>query len=363
MEWLAKMRRKSRANAIWIFLLAAGFAAVMIFGSGAIGVFKTILPKSLEDLDPETAVGKYVETDIYVLYGSFIDDLETRTSSTYSAVNVVGRYYLIDFDEDTYYMGLHVHKKELPEFEAMMESCEAAFDRDLNWDEVPVIRVKGTITAMDDKELGFYREAVGDDFDKLPFYLDVGRMNGQTVGGMVMIWLISLAVLALGVLYLMKAGNQKEIIKLLEDSGNFEREAERAAAFYESTEPVCGVRMNRDFVYFRAGQKDILLRPWDVVWAHKSTTRHKLYGIIPVGKSYAATIHTMDGRTYTLPMSEQKVNELLNAMFTAIPGVALGYSEQLANAYANYRQVFADRWEEKDPGCTTRYKPGHSSEL
>lgn len=356
MEWLAKMRRKSMAKAMWIFLLAAGFAAVMLFGSGAIGIFKTLSPKSLEDLTPETAVGKYVETDIYVLYGSFIDDLETRSSDKYSAVNVVGRYYLIDFDEETYYMGLHVHKKELPEFETMMENCAAAFEENLDWNEVPVIRVKGTITAMNDKELGFYRDAVGDGEDMLPFYLDLGRMNGQTVGGMVLIWVISLAVLALGVLYMLKAGNQKEIKRLLEASGNFEREAERAAAFFENTEPVCGVRMNEDFVYFRAGQKDVLLRPWDVVWAHKSTTRHKLYGIIPVGKSFATTIHTMDGKTYTLPMSEQKVNELLNTMFTAIPGVALGYSEQLANAYANYRQVFADRWEEKVPGCTTRYK-------
>lgn len=362
MEWLAKMQRKSRIKAMWILLLAAGFAAVMLFGSGAIGIFKTLAPKALEDLDPETAVGSYVETDIYILYGSFIYDMETRTSSTYTAHNIVGRYYLTDFDEETYYMGLYVHKKDLPEFEAMMDDCEAAFEGILDWSEVPVITVRGTITAMDDKELGLYREAVGDGYDKLPFYLDVGRMNGQTIGGLALIWVISLAVLALGVVYVVKAGNQKEMKKLLEASGSFEREAERAAAFFETTEPVCGVRMSGDFVHFRVGQKDILLRPWDVVWAHKSTTQHKLYGFIPVGKSYATAIHTMDGKTYTLPMSEQKVNELLNTMFTALPGVALGYSEQLANAYANYRYVFADRWEEKVPGCTTRYQSVQSPE-
>ena len=367
MEWLAKLRRKSILRSVWILLLCAGFAALLLFGSGAIGVFKMLAPKNLEDLTPETAEGKYVTAEIRFLYGDFAEMVETRISDTYTSHNTSGRYYMTDFDEETYYMGLYVRKSELPEFEAMQEACYDFIDGLIEWEDLPVITVKGTMTAMNSKELDYYYDYVDYDSEMtdvmVPLYLDMNRLNGQDTFTVALMWVLSLALLAFGGWYVAKAGNQKEVRKVLEASGSFEREAERAAAFYENTQPVCGVRMNGDFVHFRAGQKDILLRPWDVVWCYKHTTRHKLYGIIPVGNSYATMVRTMDGKSYTLPMSEKQVDELLNTMFTAIPGVALGYSEQLANAYANYRQVFADRWEEKVPGCTTRYRANQSPEL
>ena len=111
--------------------------------------------------------------------------------------------------------------------------------------------------------------------------------------------------------------------------------------------------MNGEYVFFQEGPNSILLRPWEVAWAYQSTTQHRTNGI-PSGKTYAAVLRTMDGKQYTLGMSESQVQTLLGAMETALPGTVLGYSDELAGLYRNNRAFFSQRWEEKAPGCTAR---------
>ena len=356
MEWLKKLRmaslKKSMVQIVFFLVLAVGiFIAFRCWG--LLGVFS---PKTLAELDPESMEGVYVEDDIYWIYTPYIEE---RYGETWATGKVTGMQYLIDFDE-VYYMGLSVHKDFLEESEAMMKAVDRYYEDELSEDDIPVIHVKGTIKAMDEEERGHYFSLADGDTEleaiMLPYYLDVGRINGQPVLVEAGIFLGSLVLLGIAVFPLIKAlrgGYQKKVIAKLREAGDFEASAERAAQFYDLTEPVCGVRMGTEYVFFQDGANSVLLRPWDVAWVYQSTTQHKTNGI-PSGKTYAAILRTMDGTQYSLGMKEEEVQQLLEAMHTALPGVVLGYTEDLERLYKQNRSAFSERWEEKIPGCTGR---------
>jgi len=162
---------------------------------------------------------------------------------------------------------------------------------------------------------------------------------------------VAVLLLGLGIWPVIKAltgGFQKQVRAKLSESGDLEVEAEKAERFYESAPETSGVKMDRNYVFFQNGAESILLRPWDVAWAYQSTTQHRTNGI-PTGKTYAAILRTMDGKQYTLGMAEAAVQTLLETMSTALPGVVLGYDDELEKLYKSDRAAFRRRWEDKMP--------------
>ena len=362
MEWLNKLRKQSIRTAVIWFLVLLILAAAIFFVSGAYGIFGMLSPKTLADLTPETAVGAYVEDDIYILYGDFIEVEEYKNDRPTG--KITGRYYLVDFDE-IYYMGLSVHTGDLADADMLMDACDDLFAGEIGAEDVIpyALHVKGTIRKMDDEELGYYHSAVDYDSDTidimLPYYLDKGRINGLTLPLAIILILGSLALITGGVVLLVKAAKgsyQKDVRKTLEASGSFEAEAEKAGVFFEETQPVCGFKLGRDFLYFKQGMNSILLRPWDVAWAYQSITKHRTNGI-PSGKTYAVVIRLMDGRSYTISQPKKKAEQLLQAMEQALPGTVFGYSNELEQVYLNQRGSFAARWEQARPGCINTVTP------
>lgn len=356
MEWLARLKARSIKKALLPSIVLFVAAVAIFFFSGAYGVFGMLAPKTLADLTPETAEGAFVDDEIYFLYGEFIE-VEQYKNNRPTGI-FTGRYYLTDFDEDTYYMALYVHQEDLKGAESMMDACDDYMDGNLNPNQLPTLHVRGTIRAMDKEELGYYYDIADGDAEfkevLLPYCLEVGRVNGLSTPLLIIVIVISLVCLGLGLYTLIRActgGCQKNVRQMLEATGNFEGEVEKAARFYDTTEPINGFRMGREFVYFEHGQVSVLLRPWDVAWAYQSTTRHRTNGI-PTGKTYALVLRLMNGKSYNISMSEKKVQELLRTMETAMPGTVLGYTKELERIYNTQRSAFSARWEEKVPGCT-----------
>lgn len=354
MEWLKQLRmaslRKSMVQIVLFLVLAVGvfvyFHCWQLFGM--------LSPKTLWELSPETMEGAYVEDDIYWIYTPYIEE---RYGETWASGSTTGIQYLIDLD-DVYYLGMSVHKDKLDEAEALMQAVDDYWDGKISEDDVPVMHVTGTIKKMDEEERGYYHDLADGDEELIsvmpPYYLDVGRIGGQPFWMEVVIFIGTLVLLVIALFPLVKSlrgGYQKKVLAKLRESGSFEAAAERAAQFYEMTEPVCGVRMNGEYVFFQDGANSVLLRPWDVAWAYQSTTQHRTNGI-PTGKSFAAILRTMDGTQYTLGMKEEQVRRLLEAISVSLPGVVLGYTEELEQVYKQNRNAFRERWEEKMPGCT-----------
>ncbi len=356
MDWLNQLKRESLRKVILrvVLLLALGTAFFVLFGCHKL--LGTLSPKTLADLTPETMEGAYVEDDIYFLYTPYVEVEQYRDNVR---TGTVGMQYLTDFDE-IYYMGLYVHKDSLQEAEALMDASEDFMEGNLAAEQMPVMHVKGTVRLMEEDDQRYYFDLAEGDAEleavMLPYYLDVGRVGKQTFVTVAVFAAVALVCVILAIFPLVKAltgGYQKQLRRKLSESGDMEAAAERVERFYEAAEPVCGVRMNGEYVFFQEGPNSILLRPWEVAWAYQSTTQHRTNGI-PSGKTYAAVLRTMDGKQYTLSMSESQVQTLLGAMETALPGTVLGYSDELAGLYKNNRDFFSQRWEEKAPGCTAR---------
>ena len=351
MDWLKKLKMASVKKSIPGLVLFVAAAVALLFFTKCYSVFGMISPKTLADLTPETMNGAFVEDDIYFLYFPY---LEIQTYKSGERPRTTAMQYLTDFD-DVYYMGLYVRSGRLDEAEEMMDACDDLMEGMADWEDMPTLHVKGRIRAMDEDDLGYYMEiAEGDpEWEELllPYYLEVDYINNIPIWGSIALLAGAVLLLALGIVPMIKAlrgGYQKQVREKLEESGSLEAEAEKAERFYDSAPETSGVRMDRNYVFFQNGAESILLRPWDVAWAYQSTTQHRTNGI-PTGKTYAAVLRTMDGKSYTLGMKEKEVQALLAAIQTALPGVVLGYDDELEKLYKSDRNAFRKRWEEKMP--------------
>ena len=200
----------------------------------------------------------------------------------------------------------------------------------------------GAFATFDDLKVGLFLK-------HLPLILSMIGLNKT----LIVVCVISSILPLIGLCQLIKAFSgqgQKQVRKLLEASGSFEAEAERAAKFYDSTEAVSGFRIGDEFVFFQIGVDSILLRPWDIAWAYQRTTTHKRNGFT-TGHSYAIILNLMDGKKHEITMTEQEAEALLKHMEVTLPGTVLGYSDEIAALYRNRRSAFSDRWEAAVPGC------------
>lgn len=349
MEWLRELRRISLGRAAVRIAVFAALAAGVFVYFRCWSLLGALSPKTLSELTPETLEGAFVEDDIPWLYSPY---LEERYGESWETGRRTGVHYLIDFD-GVNYMGLAVHGDRLEESGAMMEAVDAFYDGGLAVEEVPVLHVRGTVRAMDQEEAGCFLDLAGGEAELeallLTFCLDDGRIEGRPIPAEAAALLAALALLAAALFPLVKAlsgGYQKQVTAKLREAGDLEVEAERAARFYERTEPAGGVRLGPEFVFFQNGVRSVLLRPRDIAWAYQNTTEHRTNGVA-TGKTYALVLRTMDGGTYTLPMKEAEVQRLLAAMQEALPRTSLGYSPEVERIYREHREVFARRWKER----------------
>lgn len=351
MEWLKRLKMSSVKKSIPGLVLFVALAAALLFFTKCYSVVGMLMPKTLADLTPETMDGAFVEDDIYFLYTPYV---EVQSYKSGQRPRTTAMQYLTDFD-DTYFMGLYVRSGRLEEAEAMMSACEDYLYGDSDGEDIPMLHVRGRIRAMDEDDLGYYMEIAEGDKEweevLLPYYLEVDYINNIPIWGSIACLAGAILLLCLGIFPMIKAlrgGFQKQVRTKLEESGPLEMEAEKAERFYDSAPEVSGVRMDRNYVFFQNGAESILLRPWDLAWAYQSTTQHRTNGI-PTGKTFSAILRTMDGKTYTLGMKEAQVQSLLAAIQSTLPGVVLGYDDELEKLYKSNRAAFRQRWEEKMP--------------
>lgn len=349
MNWLKGLKMTSVKKSIFGLVLFVGIAVAILVFTKCWGVFGMVAPKALADLTPETMDGAFVKDDISFIYGSY---LEIESYKNGRKTGTTGMQYLIDMDE-TYYMGLYVRSGRLDDAEELADFWADALrsDKEPDLDALPVLHVQGTVRAMDDDDLDYYRRStrgLDDEALFLPYYLEVDYVHNMPIWGCFLLLAVVAVLLWLGIFPMVKAltgGFQKQVRSKLAEGGSFEREVERAELFYESTPAVSGVRMNREYVFFQNGAESILLRPWDIAWAYQSTTQHRTNGI-PTGKTFAAILRTVDGKEYNLSMSEAEVKALLEAIATTLPGTVVGYDKSLEKLYKENRDAFRQRWTE-----------------
>jgi hypothetical protein len=78
----------------------------------------------------------------------------------------------------------------------------------------------------------------------------------------------------------------------------------------------------------------------DIVWIHLQVTSHRLNGIIPIGKSYAAICYDRDGTKIEMPGKKTQVTELLQQLELRVPWAIVGHSDEIQQAWEKERDDF-----------------------
>lgn len=350
MELLEELREDSLKKTLPPALIALVLGLALYFAFGCYDLVRLVYPKALDDLTAETMEGVWLEDDITYFHMAYAQELTYQDGRP---ARVTGSQYVVRFDSE-HYMGLFVHRDGLEEAERMMSACNDFYAGKIPESQIPSMHVKGTIRAMDEQTLGFYLAAANGDKDvesiMLPYYIDVGRLNGRSIGAMWAMLVLSILLMAAGLALgacAMLGVFQKRLRDKAAAAGDLKKSMERVRSFYEQTQPVGGVRVRSDYIMFQRGPISVLLRPWDVSWAYHTAVRPLLHW----GKRFAVILCTTDNRRYTAAMDEKEAVAVLRLLDEQAPGVVLGYTSEKERSYRN-DPTFAKRWEAIWPGCT-----------
>ena len=319
---------------IGLISLAAG----LLWGTG-FGAFKAIGgPKPLDSLDVSELKGQYVEAEVYLIYDWYAYTERTNTSTNRSTVTE--KEYIIPVG-DAEYMGLAVDAGYIS---AADDLLDASYELLTGASQTPgeSFTVRGTILPMSGESLDFYHQVVGyDDWTAeeqqmfLPLVLKADYLGSMDQSGT---WLLTAgAGVALFAAVWMLAGAltgryQKRIRAYCKASESPEAMLEQLETFYQSTEPVNGVRTGR-WMMFETGGKTTVLDAENVAWAYMRTVQHRTNGI-PTGKTHGLVVRTRDKKMYEISMKKQDmVYETLDAVQRAMPHVVVGYTARLEQIY------------------------------
>ena len=265
MKWLKQLKLVSlRARAPWIGVCLA-LAIGIFWGGGCGSLVLCLTPKTLSELTEESLEGAYVADSIPYLHVLYAREEAFRRDEP--AGEVLGLYYAIDFGEGRY-MGLCVRGGDMSRAERVMSACQVYRYGELPREKIPVLPVSGTVKAMEGGELDCFMALAGENealaAAMLPYYIDAGRIGPRTVTAQALLALTALAFLLLALFPAVRAlsgAYQRQVVAVLSQSWSRSIAAERAGQFYDRTQPVCGVRMGPEHVFFQQGPKSILLRP------------------------------------------------------------------------------------------------------
>lgn len=80
-----------------------------------------------------------------------------------------------------------------------------------------------------------------------------------------------------------------------------------------------------------------LARLEDLVWVHRQVTQHRVWYLIPAGKTHAVACYTRGGHAFVASMKEKEADELVATIASRAPWVVAGYSDELANVWRKDR--------------------------
>lgn len=327
------LKKKSIKSIIPLFLLFLIIGVVMEAVSLPSMLTTLEEPMDWEDVDFEGDIdGLYITGTVYCVYDCYCEETENGRP--------INREYIIDADE-SYFMGMIVDKKDFDEAEALMEAYWDYIDGYGDVDQVYAkqYEVSGTITRIPSDSMKFYNEYI--DWYKytpeeeemfLPYYLEVGKVNGYTPGGAIALVVIGIIFIILAVLFLVLAltgSYQKSIKKYIAASASPDMAAEKVERFLLNTPEINNLRYNTEFICGQEGATTVFAETSKLAWVYLHTVTHKRY-FITVGKSYSLMLGFTDGTRQSVTMkNEAAATHHMDRLSELFPYVICGYSAEL----------------------------------
>lgn len=344
MDLFKQLREESLKRRLPVTLILLALGAALFFAFSCYDLVKLAFPWKLSQLTPERMSDVWVEDDVTYLYREYAQEI---THQEGAEDRQTGAAYVIGISGERY-MGLYIHKDALPEFQALLEASNAAYTGTSATEDLPGLHIRGMVRPMEGKQLALYRAAAeGDESVEslmLPYYIDEGRIGRWQLWQCWTALAVSCTLMAAGLavaVYTLAGGCQRKMKARAAQAGNLEMSMSRIERFYHRTPAIGGVRADKNYILFRKGAVDVLLRPWDVTWAYA----------IDHGNSSKVVLRTAQGKKYTVKMRAMDAQTLMQHLESETPGMLLGYNKERAYSY-RCDPTFAHRWEAIWPGCT-----------
>ena len=342
MDYLKKLKWQGILGTVLLVVFLAGMAAVGFAGSNLFA--EPPEAEELWDVPRDKLEGSYVTVEVEYIYGCYAYTEVTRDGRPTG--EITEREYLIDANEQDY-MALVLSGDQMEQAEKLLEESDQYYYGEI--DEITeTFRVTGYVRELPSDSIRLLHEAV--DYYRLSpaeqdIYLPLALHSEEFELEVVpLIFGIVFAIAALVFAGLKLSGQyQKHLRRKLEQmfGGNRERSNDFMKFMLESVPKIHGLRIARGYLLARVGGYDMLYDVNDLVWAYQQTTRHRLYGIIPMGKSYSLMLCTADGKRQSITMSDKATKEILTQLRGSFPNTVIGYSKELENLYNTNRTAMA----------------------
>ncbi len=333
---LQELRKISNKKAsVWLVICAivAIAMAVIIWNMGFPQLFEK--PVNLNTIKDEDIAPGRAEMDIYFVvdyYASYEED-----------GNTTRKYYLVPVGEQSY-IGVEAQAKYFDELDPIM-----AVSQDYlmgNRDNVEgSFYANGTISEMTGEELQYYKAYYseldwGSEDIFLPYTLRLGHYGEGTsftfifFGAILLCVLIGMIVI---VVNMSRGKYQKMITDYCKKAGNNEQAMYKVEQFYNTTQPIHGFRISKEYVMTSNGANTVFFEGKELLWAYMDVTNHYTY-FIKTGTTYAIQLRMRGGKSYVISVkNEQMAQEVLKQIHDKLPFVFVGYSDEVNGFYNKNR--------------------------
>lgn len=335
MNYLKKLKTETITKLLPLVILFAFVGGLCLAGSNLFA--EEPEARYLHDVPRNQLEGAYVTVNLDYIYGCYAYTEEYEDNKPTG--RITEREYLIDANEYDY-MCVILSGDLMDKAEILLKQSDEYYYGERETITASFV-ITGKVRPLTLESKNFLHDAV--DYDSLdaatqdtylPLYLDPVDYSVQTVPLIFAVIFLGAAIIML-VLGITGWYQRQVKERLLQYFGSYTDKSDEFMNYMLSLQNVKGLRVGAGYMLLRQGYSHYLLDGNDIVWAYQQVTRQKLYGIIPLGKTFALMLKTADGKQKLLQMSEAQVKTQLQLIAQHFPTVAIGYSAQLQNMFQN----------------------------
>ena len=319
--------------------LMAGLALLGSAAATRMNQFKELADLTQDQLE----TGKYYKlTDYNYIFDYFAEDGD-------------GKYFLVLRPSDNQWMGLYLKGSAMKTAEQIIEDNDKFLNEETDYLSESTVSVNGRLRSMVSEESRFFREyleGAGFTSAEIENEADFRTLDtSETDSGALIAGIVMTAIGMIWLFWNLKnfAGNgyvQKVEAKIAERGMN----PEQVAAALGSANSFKNVDLTPSFAVTHGMEAELI--PYDeLVWVYKQvhTTVHKLYGLIPTGKTieYKAMLVDRAHKTHEVSCrNEAESDQIIQYISGYAPYLVAGYSEEIARtAQTDFAQMiqYVDR--------------------
>lgn len=277
-----------------------------------------------------------IEIDKYNLYGVFLEryetDGKTRKSKDFYCLVLVGD------EEDARFMAVKVDAKNEAKLDKIQEEY-TDLDNGIDSGERTVIKVRGELTKMTEKEYDYFADYIEENYDydrvNIPF-ITVNRCLKEAGDvGSVVVFFIGVILILAGIVILILGFTGYGVKKLKNKLDGMGAGAFSAAEndFIYATKFSNQLSIGQRFTFYTTAFKSDIFENDKIIWVYAKRVKHRTNGI-PTGSTYSIVITFLSKKNLNISLkNEGQCNEALEIYSKVSDRIVVGYDDELMKLF------------------------------